>query len=107
MRILFDHSTPAPLRKRLGAHEVKEAVELGWDRLSNGELLAEAERAGFEVIITADKNIQYQQNLKGRKIALVVLGNAQWPILRLHVELVVRAVNAAVPGSYNEVEIPG
>lgn len=106
MRILFDHSTPAPLRGHLRAHQVTEAVELGWDRLSNGELLMEAERAGFEVMITADKNIRYQQNLTGRKIALVVLGNAQWPILRLRVELVVTAVNAATPGSYNEVDIP-
>jgi hypothetical protein len=55
MRILFDHSTPAPLRHHLGEHEVKEAVELGWERFSNGDLLTEAERPGFEVMITADK----------------------------------------------------
>ena len=73
MRILFDHSTPAPLRRYLGGHEVTEAVELGWDRLANGELLAEAERAGFDMLLTADKNIRYQQNFTGRKIALVVL----------------------------------
>jgi hypothetical protein len=73
---LFDHSTPAPLRHHLEGHEVKEAVELGWDKLSNGELPAEAEQAGFEVLVTADKNIRYQQNLTGRKIAIVVIGNA-------------------------------
>jgi hypothetical protein len=106
MRILFDHSTPAPLRRYLSEHEVKEAFELGWQRLSNGDLLAEAEKAGFEMLITADKNIRYQQNLAGRKITLIILGNAQWPILRQHVELVIAAVNSAKPGGYAEVEIP-
>ena len=69
-------------------------------------LLVEAERAGFEVLVTADKNMRYQQNLKGRKIALVVLGTPRWPTLRMHVDLVAAAVNAATPGTYTEVEIP-
>ena len=106
MRILFDHSTPAPLRRHLHGHDVKEAFELGWDRFSNGELLTEAEKAGFEVLVTADKNIQYQQNLTGRKIAIVVIGNAQWPVLRRSIERVTEAVDASVPGGYAEVEIP-
>ena len=74
MRILFDHSVPAPLRRYLTEHAVTEAIQLGWDRLSNGDLLTEAERAGFDVLLTADKNIRYQQNLTGRKIAIVELG---------------------------------
>lgn len=106
MRILFDHSVPAPLAHRLQGHAVTEAVELGWDRLSNGDLITKAEAAGFEVFITADKNIRYQQNLTGRHIALIVLGNAQWPVLRLHVELVRTALEYAVPGSYTEVPVP-
>jgi hypothetical protein len=69
-------------------------------------LLKIAEGAGFDVLVTPDKNIRYQQNLTVRKIALVVLGNSQWPVLRLHVERVVVAVNAAEPGSYTEVEVP-
>jgi hypothetical protein len=63
-----------------------EAVERGWEKLANGALLDAAEAAGFEVFVTADKNIRYQQNLTGLKISIVVLGNAQWPILRRHVE---------------------
>ena len=106
MFVLFDHSTPAPLRYALKSHVVVEAVERGWERLVNGALLDEAESAGFEILITADKNIRYQQNLAGRKIALVVIGNAQWPVLRRHVERVVIAVNAAQPGSYTVVDIP-
>ena len=83
-----------------------EAFERGWDRFLNGELIAVAEAAGFEVLLTTDKNIRYQQNLKARKIVFVVLGNQQWPTLRRYAEKVVAAINAATPGSYIEVEIP-
>ena len=106
MLILFDNGTPAPLRYALKGHVVVEALERGWDRLVNGDLIAAAEAAGFEVLLTTDKNMRYQQNLKGRKIAFVVVGNQQWPTLRNYVERVVAAVNAATPGSYVEVEIP-
>jgi hypothetical protein len=106
MLILLDHSTPAPLRYALKGHVVVEAVERGWERLVNGALLEAAEAEGFEVFVTADKNIRYQQNLTGRKIAIVTLGNAQWPVLRRFVERVVAAVDAAVPGSFAEVKIP-
>jgi hypothetical protein len=106
MRILFDNGTPAPLRHFLKGHDVVEAIERGWDRLSNGKLIAAAEEAGFDILLTTDKNMSSQQNLTGRKLAFVVLGNQQWPILQRHVRKVVAAVNAATPGSYVEVEIP-
>jgi hypothetical protein len=57
-------------------------------------------------LLTTDKNVCHQQNLAGRKIAIVVLGRQQWPQLRSHVQRVIRAVNSATPGSYVEVEIP-
>jgi hypothetical protein len=106
MLILLDHSTPAPLRYALKGHAVVEAVERGWERLTNGALLTEAEDAGFDLFITADKGIQYQQNLASRKIAIVVLGNAQWPVLRKYVARVVSAVDAATPGSFSKVDVP-
>jgi hypothetical protein len=106
MLILLDHSTPAPLRYALKGHAVVETIERGWERLVNGALLETAETAGFEVFITADKNIRYQQNLTRRKIAIITRGNAQGPVLRRYVDRVVAAVDAAVPGSYAEVEIP-
>jgi hypothetical protein len=106
MLILFDNGTPAPLRHALTGHVVVEATERGWERTSNGELIAAAETAGFDVLLTTDKNLRYQQNLTGRTIAFVVLGNQQWPALRRYVERVVAAVNAATPGSFTEVEIP-
>jgi hypothetical protein len=106
MLILFDNGTPAPLRYALKNHVVVEAIERGWDTLANGELIAAAEEAGFELLLTTDKNLRYQHNLKDRKIAFVVLGNQQWPVLRRHVDRVVAAVNAATLGSYTEIDIP-
>jgi hypothetical protein len=106
MLILLDSGTPAPLRHALKNHEVVEAIERGWDRLANGELIAAAEAAGFEVLLTTDKNLRYQQNIKGRKLAFVVIGNQQWPVLRRYVDRVIAAVDAATSGSFTEVEIP-
>jgi hypothetical protein len=73
--------------------------------LENGELIRRAEEAGYELLLSTDKNIRYQQNLAGRKIALVVLGNQQWPLVKLHLDKIAAAVNACTPGSYTEVEI--
>lgn len=106
MLVLFDHSVPAPLRYALREHVVVEAVERGWEALGNGALLDAAEAAGFEIFLTADKNIRFQQNLAARKIAVVVLGNAQWPVLRQHVDKVVVALTTAAPGTCHEVQIP-
>ena|SRR5437899_2986031 len=106
MLVLFDQSAPAPLRGHLKGHIVIEARERGWDRLANGDLLQGAEAAGFDVFVTADKNLRYQQNFSARKLAIAVIGNAQWRVLRLHVERVVAAVDAAGPGSYTEVYVP-
>jgi hypothetical protein len=74
--------------------------------LENGDLIQQAEEAGYEVLLSTDKNIRYQQNLEGRKIALVVLGNSQWPLVRLHLDKIAAAVNSCTPGSYVEVDIP-
>jgi hypothetical protein len=106
MLILFDPSTPAPLRAFLAGHTVVEAVERGWERLSNGDLLNAGEAEGFDVLITADKNIRYQQNLSTRRIAIVELSTPRWPVVRLYVDRVVSALKAVTPGSYIQVDIP-
>ena len=106
MRILFDQGTPVPISRHLNGHIVGISADLGWARLRNGELLAAAEEAGYELLLTTDKNLRYQQNLTDRKIAIVVIGHSQWPTLEAHVVQVVKAVEAALPGSYTEVEIP-
>jgi hypothetical protein len=106
MRVLFDKSAPYGLARHLEGHAIATADERGWGRLENGVLLSAAEEAGFDVFFTADKNLRYQQNLSGRKIALVVLGNSPWHLVRQHIAEIVGAINAATPGSYVEVEIP-
>lgn len=106
MLIHFDQATPVPLRPYLRPHTVRTAAQEGWDRFRNGDLLNAAEAAGFEMLLTIDKNMRYQQNLTGRRIAILVLGQQQWNLLRPHVQLIVDAVNASTPGSYVEVEIP-
>jgi hypothetical protein len=106
LRILFDQGTPVPLRQFLQGHEVATACELGWSRLKNGELLAAAEARGFEVLLTTDTRLRYQQNLAARSIAVVVLGTTSWPRIRLASEIVRAAVDGAKPGTYAEVLIP-
>ena len=106
MRILFDQGTPVPLRQSLTHHEVTTAYERDWSRLKNGELLETAENQGFEVLVTTDSNLKYQQNLKSRRIAIVVLSTPSWPRIQRAVSEVVGAVDAASAGSYSEVEIP-
>jgi hypothetical protein len=85
---------------------VRTAAQQGWDTLKNGELLAVAEADGFDVLLTTDKNMRYQQNLAGRKIGVVVLGLQQWPDLRPYVQRIVEAIKKAVPGSYTEIDFP-
>jgi hypothetical protein len=106
MRVLFDQATPLPIRPYLSGHLVRTAAQQGWATLRNGDPLMAAEEAGFDILLTTDKNIRYQQNLGARKIAIVVLGQQQLPQLRLHVQRIVEAIQAAKPGSYAEVVIP-
>lgn len=95
-----------PIREHLLSHKVVTAFEQGWSTLRNGDLLSAAEADGFEVLLTTDTNLRYQQNLANRVIAIVVLGKARWPRIRPVVERVVAAVDAAKPSSYTVVEIP-
>jgi hypothetical protein len=83
MLVLFDNGTPRTLARHLIAHHaVTEARARGWGELENGDLLNEAEAAGFDVLVTTDKNLSYQQNLAGRKIAVVVLGQGRWTLIK-------------------------
>lgn len=88
MRILFDKNVPVGVRTFLPEHDVRTVVGMGWpDQLQNGELLEAAEQSGFDVMVTSDQNIRYQQNLAGRKLALVVPGSNIWPVVRKHARL--------------------
>jgi len=107
LRILFDKNVPVGVRRFLGEHEVRTFVEMQWHpQLGNGELLEAAETAGFDVIVTSDQNIRYQQNLSGRKLSLVVLGSNIWPIVRDHGATITAKIDEATPGSHQFIEMP-
>lgn len=106
MRLLFDQGTPATLRHFLPHHEVATAYELGWATLKNGELLAAAENGGFDVLVTTDARLEYQQNLKSRRIAIVVLGTTSWPRIRRAVAEVVSAIDDPERCGYLEIRVP-
>jgi hypothetical protein len=106
VRVLFDQGTPVPLRHALADHSVSTAYELGWATLKNGELLRAAEERGFEVLVTTDTNLRYQQNLAERKIGVVVLSTTSWPRIRATVERVGFAVDSVAVGGYVEVAFP-
>jgi hypothetical protein len=106
LRILLDQNTARAVARLLPGHEVRSAADQGWQELTNGELLKAAEEAGFAAIITADKNIRYQQNLTDRKIALVVLSTNTWQVLRDNAALIIGAVNRVRSGGYEEIGFP-
>lgn len=106
MKILFDNGTPKPIAASLVGHEVTFSRQIGWHQLENGELIQQAEAAGYDLLLSTDKNIRYQQNLANRKIAIVVLSNQQWPVLRSYLDRIAAAINASLPGTYTEIEIP-
>jgi len=98
VKILFDQGTPLPLKRNLSKHTIATAFEKGWSRLTNGDLLAKAEQE-FDLLITTDQNLKYQQNLKGRRIALV-LPTTSWPKIQFHTSDIATAVDQIKPGDY-------
>jgi hypothetical protein len=101
MKILFDHGTPAPLRRSLAGHEISTAYEMGWATLSNGDLLAAAEKS-FDVFITTDQNLRYQQNFTGRRLAILVLPTTSWPEIQKHADQIADVVATLKPGDFVE-----
>ena len=100
MLVLFDHGTPKGLARSLSGRTIHTAQAKGWDTLSNGALLNAAEEAGFELLLTTDRRIRYQQNLRVRRIALVVLtGSTKWSRVRQHADRIAAVVASATPGS--------
>lgn len=104
MKILFDNNIPRRLRRFLKGHEVHTARERSWATLRNGELLRVAEAAGYKVMVTADQNLSYQQNLSGRRLALVVLSTNNWNVIQQNPEPIIAAINAATPGSFQYIQ---
>lgn len=106
MRVLFDHCTPKPLRRHLSEYHIRTCFEEGWAALRNGELLASAEAAGFDILITADQSFRYQQNLAGRRIGVVELPTNRLALIEQLVPEIQGALARATPGSYQIVPLP-
>jgi hypothetical protein len=103
-KALFDECIPSPLRRSFHI-EVKTAQEMGWGRLKNGELLRKAEGV-FDLFLSADQNLSYQQNLAGRTLAIAILPTNHWPTLEPHAEWIAEKVMAMEPGEYLELRFP-
>jgi len=105
MKILFDQGIPAPLRRHLTGHLVDTVHGQGWSELSNGDLLDASERDEYQLLITTDQNLKYQQNLADRELAIIVLLSTSWPRIRQRVEDIQTAVDAMTSGDYKEIPI--
>jgi hypothetical protein len=106
MRILLDQGTPVAMGERLQGHLVRTAYAQGWSPLTNGELLRVAEEAGFDLLLTTDTNLPHQQNIRGRRLAVVILSKNRWTLIKRRMNEIVAAVNSAKPGTYSVVDIP-
>jgi hypothetical protein len=106
MKILLDECVPVQIRNALPEHEIHSASDPRWRGLSNGELLHLAEQQEFKVIIVADKNMRYQQNLSGRNIAILELWTNHQPTLEQHFQYIKIAVEQTLPGQYFELPAP-
>ena len=105
MKILFDHNTPRPLRRYLTEHSVDTAREKGWAEFRNGNLLDNAEREGYEILITADQSMRYQQNMARRRMAIVVLLSNRWPDVQTKIGEIRSALEELGTGEILEVPI--
>lgn len=104
MKVLLDENLDHALRTLLGGHEVVTAAYMGWAGLNNGELLQAAEDNGVEVLLTGDQTLKREQNLAGRRLAVVALSAIQLPIIRNNLPAIVAAIDRAVPGSFQIVD---
>ncbi len=105
MRVLFDQGAPVPLRRHLHPHEVDTTAERGWSGLDNGELLDQAEAAGYDALVTTDQNLKHQQDLSRRTLRVIVLMTTSWPRIEKKVERVQEALEGLDEGGYAEVDI--
>ena len=103
-RVVLDHCVPRPFRKLLESCEARTAYECGWAKLKNGELISAAEKSGFDVLITADKNLRYQQHLPGRKLAVIELPTNRLALLPAYAPETNRILRDIKPGEYRVIE---
>jgi hypothetical protein len=104
MNVIFDENVPRPLKQFLSAHNVFTVPELGWSGIANGILIQRVD-GRYDVLVIADKNLRYQQNLTNRQVAIVELPTNRWPLLRAISSRVAAAIDQAAPGTYTILEL--
>jgi hypothetical protein len=104
VKVLLDENLDHALRKLIGQHEVVTVTYMGWAGLKNGELLQTAEDNGIDVFLTGDQTLTYEQNLAGRRLAIVALSAIQLPIIRKNLQKIIAAIDDAAPGSFQAVD---
>ena len=104
MKILLDENLDHRLRNHLGAHEVFTASYKGWDGLKNGNLIRVAEDDGFDLLLTGDQTLCYEQNLSGRQLAIIAMSSVEWRIVKNHLAQIIAAIDSATPGSFRAVD---
>lgn len=103
-KVCLDENLPHDLRPCLPQFDTYTAKYAGFAGLKNGKLLEAVENAGFEVLVTGDRTLHYEQNLHGRKLAIVSLSAQSWPVIELHVGRIVSAIEQATLGSFTQVD---
>jgi hypothetical protein len=102
--VILDENVPLQTARFLIGHDVTTVQRSGWAGIENGELLDLVD-GQFDVMVLADKNLRYQQNLASRRIALVELPSNRWPILERMAARILDAVSNTRPGTYTSLEI--
>jgi hypothetical protein len=106
MKVLLGVCTPVQVRKALPNHDVRTAVKMGWGNLENGDLLRAAESAAFDLFIICDKNLRHQQNLAGKRLAILELWTNHRPTLEKYWALIQETAEAVRPGEYRIFQAP-
>jgi predicted nuclease of predicted toxin-antitoxin system len=104
LKILLDENLDHRLRASLASHEVFTASYKGWDGLKNGKLLDAAENDGFEVLLTGDRTLYYEQNLTGRRLAIITMSSVEWRLVKNYLRQIAEAIDKATPGSFQAVD---
>jgi predicted nuclease of predicted toxin-antitoxin system len=104
VKILLDECIPRTLKRYLTGHHVQTAQQAGFGGYKNGRLLRAAE-GEFDLLITSDKNLQYQQNLASRKMSILILSTNHRPSIEENRKEILRTVNRMKPQQFFELDI--
>lgn len=99
MKVFFDEDVPRKLARSLPQHDISTVVSMQWGSMKNGALLKLIEGEGFNAFLTGDKNMQNQQQLAGRRFAVLIMSAINWPVILPHIHKIAAALDTAQPGT--------